>query len=114
MQSFILEQDVQEVVLRLMAPKKNDTKELRTISDYENKLYWWKQDDYEAGKETFQTEPLFLVKWHQLSYKEVSWEPMSLILKHYANKMKRFFKNFMLKQTMDELDKSCQNNMTYK
>ena len=31
MQSFILEEDVQEVVLRLMAPKKMDTKELRTI-----------------------------------------------------------------------------------
>ena len=67
------------------------------LTPIEIMMYWWKPDKMSEGRSSFSTEPLFLVKWQDLTYNEVSWEPYSLLKNTYLKKIERFFKNLKVK-----------------
>lgn len=42
------------------------------------------------NQESFSGEPLFLVKWKGLSYKEINWEPLSALKGENYTKVQEF------------------------
>ena len=76
----------------------------------EQLLYWWKKQDFEDMSESFSTQPLFLVKWHSLSYNEMSWEPLSIVKQVSSKKLDRFVRNVKVKRSLCDRNKHNKNN----